>query len=167
MCLYLCVCVCMYVYVCLSVYVIMYVFVSVCTWLYVFVGVSICLCLHIYVSYPPCSPPRTWLVLLLVHSMLPHLEAITIAPFIHALAVKRNLPFEGMVLKSGGCHFFLPSSSLAPLLGGNHSPLVCLVGWTMFPMNPCVCGDLIPQSVPPHHQCRKNIQSNISSIKNG
>ncbi|KAI0229696.1 hypothetical protein LSAT2_019853 [Lamellibrachia satsuma] len=43
----------------------------------------------------------TWLVLLLIHSMLPHLEAITIAPFIHALAVKRNVPFEGMVLKSG------------------------------------------------------------------
>ena len=40
---------------------------------------------------------RTWLIVLLVHSMLPHLGTIAVAPFIHALAVHKRLPFEEVI----------------------------------------------------------------------
>ena len=35
--------------------------------------------------------------MLLVHSMLPHLGTIAIAPFIHALAVDKKMPFEDVI----------------------------------------------------------------------
>ena len=47
--------------------------------------------------------PRTWLIVLLVHSMLPHLGTIAIAPFIHALAVQRHLPFEDVISQGEPC----------------------------------------------------------------
>ena len=49
---------------------------------------------ELYVELFVC---RSWLILLLVHSMLPHLGTIAIAPFIHALAVDKKLPFEDTI----------------------------------------------------------------------
>ncbi len=40
---------------------------------------------------------RTWLIVLLVHSMLPHLGTIAIAPFLHSLAVDKKMPFDDVI----------------------------------------------------------------------
>ena len=42
---------------------------------------------------------RLWLVLMICQALLTHLSTIAFAPYIHALAVKKNIPFEQVITK--------------------------------------------------------------------